>query len=109
MNRDIAVYMEAEFRTDYNDYYFEDHPSLIIRGRWACEVEKMYYHNSFDWLMPVWQKLRGELVAKSLIRQDQTKVAIKCYISDIEKSIAQDTDLPTAHKLIHEAIQLIKQ
>ena len=62
-NRIIAVFMEGVWKKDENG--FSKYPSAIPDWAWrAYDFDKIRpgacdYHESFDWLMPVWIKFRG--------------------------------------------------
>lgn len=99
MNKKIALYMGYVAQKLGSKTWFEA-PELGNPF-----TDQLKYHKSFDWLMPVWQKLRGELV---LFRKDALITAQKRLLSTIEDAIL-DTDITTAHRLIVEAIQLIKK
>jgi hypothetical protein len=60
------------------------------------------FDTSWDWIMPVWHKLRGELLEITTAQ----RVALCRYI---ERAIAKDTDITTAFDLITEAILLISK
>lgn len=113
MNRDIAEYMGATYINEIGEAMkykpneapdsqtFEIYPFAWIK-----------YHTSWDWLMPVWQKLRGEkdIMKQAVHDRDVAPDKFTQYVKvhkDIENAILS-CYLPTAHSLIHEAIELIK-
>lgn len=66
-NKLIAEFMGADFKkVDYFlsgintiEIIFKDHPSQLINGtgRTFSRLEDLRYHESFDWLMPVVEKI----------------------------------------------------
>lgn len=103
MNKKIALYMGYVAQKLGSKTWFEA-PELGNPF-----TDQLKYHKSFDWLMPVWQKLRGEL--DDLAVDEYGMVKDSDYIVSkyaIEKSILS-CDITTAHRLIVEAIQLIKK
>lgn len=112
MNRDIAEYCGWHLRKFYGeDYYISNKQSIVIEKPTSYPVENLRFHASYDWLMPVWQKLRGEF----RVFRTNTPITNMKYVQayDLENSIKEaitEEDTPTtAHKLIHEAITLIKK
>ncbi len=101
MNMAIAEYMGGLCNNGVL-WDFEKHPADYIRGRHVIYSEDLWYHSRFSWLMPVWQKLRGDIkhrISPNTIWGDLNTL--------IENAIL-DTNITTAHRLIYEAIQLIK-
>lgn len=97
MNRDIAEYLGWGWNE--RGYYHVTNMGIFYRIRHNYCPDELEFHKDWAVLLPVWQKLRGELT--------QTKEMYKLRYN-IENAIIT-CDLPTAHKLIYEAIQLIKQ
>lgn len=106
----MCAYTYGHVYNDFEQYYNRD---VLNKCIW---FEPLYW----SVIMPVWQKLRGELVAIENLENNKDEYYIwldkamlfgksRAYTQLIEKAIAQDTDLPIAHKLIHEAIHLIKK
>lgn len=68
-NRLIAEFMGAEFKNvDYfgddritEEIIFKEHPSYLINGtgRTFSNQDDLRYHSSFDWLMPVVEKIQS--------------------------------------------------
>lgn len=94
MNRVIALYMGWTENSEYETF---NQPVPFFDEVWR--FDELPFDTSWSHLIPVWQKLRGELT--------QTKEMYKLRYN-IENAIIT-CDISTAHKLIHEAIQLIKQ
>lgn len=64
------------------------------------------YHTSWSWLMPVWNKLRGELFAcmpASGINDGFDKYG------DAWKTACFNAEIETAHKVVYSAIQWLNQ
>lgn len=98
-NRVIAEYMCLHFE---NGCTWENEYPQFMRANFELE-----YNKSWDWLMPVWQKLRGELVREKYNRaldKDRSTTAM-FTIEAIERAIAEDSDITTAHQLIYKAIE----
>lgn len=92
MNRVIAEYMGY---TVYGQTVASKH------GRkYDFHVSELQYHKDWNYTLKVWQKLRGELKRYGYLYNDQQ--------ARIGHAIL-DTDITTAHRLIVEAIQLIKK
>jgi len=89
-NRLIAKFMELEATPKYNpkEYYVKEYNS----GEWYL-TEEMKYHKSWDWLIPVVQKLIDEYI--SIDEQDE---------HDLQQCILYDK-IDSVYKIVVEIIE----
>lgn len=117
MNVVIAEYAGLRFHSNGT---VSQYPTIMKLDMGVTTANELTFHTDWNAVHFVWQKLRGELVAIENLENNKDEYDIwldkamlfgksRAYTQLIEKAIAQDTDLPTAHKLIHEAITLIKK
>lgn len=102
MNVVIAEYAGLRFHSNGT---VSQYPTIMKLDMGVTTANELTFHTDWNAVHFVWQKLRGELV---LFRKDALITAQKRLLSTIEDAIL-DTDITTAHRLIVEAIQLIKK
>ena len=93
-NKLIAEFMELEASPKYNpkEYYVKEYNS----GEWYLP-EEMKYHTSWDWLIPVAQKLIDVYI--SIDEQDE---------QDLQQSILNNR-IGVVYKIVVELIKLYNQ
>ena len=109
--RDVAIYDGAIWHVPANkncDPYwkFFDSEGLI---RAEMKTERLKYHTSYDWLMPVAKKVVAEIIKIKIPEQDNNK-----YITllNLERSIYKELegfDIDRIFAAVHSAIQLLNK
>lgn len=102
MNRVIAEWIGVD--VDFDEHVYRDSRSLLrhyIDNK--PKTEPLLFDKSYDWLMPVWQKLRGD------IKHRISPSTVWGGLNTLIETAILDTDITTAHRLMVEAIELIKK
>ncbi len=66
-NKLIAEFMEPHYKREYGIVNFTERPSISIQSS-SFHVDELEYHKSWDWLMPVVEKIEStQLPSPSMI------------------------------------------
>lgn len=100
MNRDIAEYLG--WKWNKRGYYYVTDMDIFYRISPNYCPDGLVFDKDWAILMPVWKKLKEELL-------ESYCEANVVMIRRIQQAIANRCDIELSHKLIHEAIKLVKK
>jgi|SRR6478736_7922342 len=99
-NKLIALFMGAEDMQTYLSFKHIKHDSLPIKGQWYYMFTELQYDKSWDWLMPVVEKIEQLLPDDSIITIEHKR----CYIPTIYNEITIEGNADTKLRATYNAV-----